>query len=204
MVCHGTGPAGCSREALAGLQSSSVQALAVVCAPVALCLHPRRRHAPPLPVCGLWPFRPRPSSTGHELGTLHPRAVGWSVAVQGARSTSVVVVSLDEAVQCSARACSEVTSCQPNAAPQPLEAAVVSHTRSHSTTQASDGGMSRRASAPWRMCRGEESGAAAVQWWLACVACWKEARLALPYGVRRRPGGAIWFGLGVTVGDAAN
>lgn len=155
------------------------------------------------PAC-LWAVAVPPSSTGHELGTLHPRAVGWSVAVQGARSTSVVVVSLDEAVQCSARACSEVTSCQPNAAPQPLEAAVVSHTRSHPTTQASDGGMSRRASAPWRMCRGEESGAAAVQWWLACVACWKEARLALPYGVRRRPGGAIWFGLGVTVGDAAN
>lgn len=43
-----------------------------------------------------------PPSTGHELGTLHPRAVGWSVAVQGGRSTSVVVVSLDEAVQCSA------------------------------------------------------------------------------------------------------
>lgn len=32
----------------------------------------------------------------------------------------------------------------------------------------------------------------------------RERHLALPYGVRRRPGGAIWFGLGVTVGDAAN
>lgn len=101
MVCHGTGPAGCcSREAR---WIAKHKRLAVVCAPVALCLHPRRRHAAPLLAC--LPVAV-PSSTGHELGTLlclHPRAVGWSVAVQGGRSTSVVVVSLDEAVQCSSQ-----------------------------------------------------------------------------------------------------
>jgi len=59
-----------------GSMDCKAQALAVVCAPVALCLHPRRRHAPPLPACRRSALhRPR-------VGDPSP-AVGWSVAGLG-------------------------------------------------------------------------------------------------------------------------
>ena len=72
------------------------------------------------------------------------------------RSTSVVVVSLDEAVQCSARACSEVTSCQPSSPtrhhshsrPQQTSREPHSITLDHSAKRRV---QRRRASARWRM-----------------------------------------------------
>lgn len=91
-------PGRAAAERLDGLQSTSAGHRLRACRAMPASQASSRT----TPAC-LWAVAV-PPSTGHELGTLHPRAVGWCVAVQGGRSTSVVVVSLDEeAVQCSTR-----------------------------------------------------------------------------------------------------